>query len=327
MHNNAHRFSIEWARIEPEQGKFDQKEIEHYRGVILALKQRNLEPFVTLYHWTLPVWFVEKGGWLNKDAPAYFERFVEKIVDEYKDLVKFWITLNEPDVYVSNCFLEGDWPPFKKNWFKARKVFSQLVKAHKKTYQIIHRISSNSRVGTATEKTHYKGVLSFLKNYDWDRKFSEVIKDYQDFVGLNYYFSHSLKSIFGRFNLLSEVKPPNITDVGWRIVPEGICHVLEDLKKYNKPIYILENGLADRNDENRAKFIIDHLKWVHKAIGEGIDVRGYFHWSLLDNFEWAMGFVPRFGLIEIDYKNNLKRISRPSSRVYAEICKNNGINV
>ncbi len=99
MNNNAHRFSIEWARIEPEEDKFDQEEIEHYRKVILALKQRNLEPFVTLHHWTLPIWFVQKGGWLNKGAPEYFGKFVEKVVGEYKDLVKFWVVLNEPLVF------------------------------------------------------------------------------------------------------------------------------------------------------------------------------------------------------------------------------------
>ncbi len=117
--------------------------------------------------------------------------------------------------------------------------------------------------------------------------------------------------------------------MGWEIYPEGIYHVLKHLRKHNKPIYITENGLADAKDRKRTKFIIDHLKWVHKAIGEGVDVRGYFHWSLMDNYEWARegGFTPRFGLIEIDYNNNLKRIPRPSSKIYAEICKNNGLNI
>jgi len=319
MHNNAHRFSIEWARIEPEQGKFDQKEIEHYRGVILALKQRNLEPFVTLYHWTLPVWFVEKGGWLNKDAPAYFERFVEKIVLEYKDLVKFWITLNEPNVYASHSFLKGGWPPFVKSLRKMKIVSNQLVEAHKLAYQTIHKISLDSQVGIATNNIWYKGIIKLFADYKWNHWFLENIKDYQDFVGLNYYFSHSLSNFI--------FKSKKTTDLNWRIVPEGIYHVLKDLKKYNKPIYITENGLADTKDEKRAKFIIDHLKWVHKAIQEGTDVKGYFHWSLLDNFEWDKGFEPRLGLIEIDYKNNLKRIPRPSSKIYAEICKNNGINI
>ena len=318
MNNNAHRFSIEWARIEPEQGKFDQKEIEHYRRVILALRERGLEPFITLYHWTLPVWFAKKGGWLNKDAPEYFERFVEKIVGEYKDLVKFWITLNEPNVYVSQCFFRGNWPPFIKNWFKAQGVFKQLIKAHIKAYETIRKISPFSRIGIATNNIWYRGIVKLFADYKWNHKFLKAIKDYQNFIGLNYYFSHSLVKFF--------LKREEVSDLGWRIVPQGIYYVLKDLKKYNKAIFITENGLADAQDKKRAKFIIDHLKWIHKAIEEGIDVRGYFHWSLIDNFEWDKRFWPRFGLIEIDYKT-LQRIPRLSSKIYAQICKNNSLDI
>jgi len=316
MNNNAHRFSIEWARIEPEEGKFDQKEIEHYRKVILALKQRGLEPFVTLYHWTLPVWFVEKGGWLNPDAPKYFERFVEKIVLEYKDLVKFWITLNEPNIYVFFSFSVGAWPPFKKNWFKSRKVFKQLVIAHNIAYQIIHKICPDAKAGISYQKGN-----SIIVNYEWIYKFLAHIKNSQDFIGLNYYVNSFFTSLWQKLFQ----KKSGVTDLNWQIYPKGIYCALKDLKQYNKPIYILENGLADKNDTKRAKFIIDHLKWIHKAISEGIDVKGYFHWSLIDNFEWDKGFTPRFGLVEIDYNNDLKRIPRKSSQVFAEICKNNAI--
>ena len=319
MNNNAHRFSIEWARIEPERGKFDQKEIEHYRKVILALKQRGLEPFVTLYHWTLPVWFVEKGGWLNPEAPEYFAKFVEKVVSEYKDLVGFWITLNEPNIYTFFSFFAGMWPPFKKSWLKSRKVFKQLTEAHKRAYQIIHKVSPEAKAGIV-----YQRGNSIIVNYEWIYKFLESIKNNQDFIGLDYYVSTFAGSLWQKIFQRKE----GLTDLNWQICPEGIYRTLKDLKKkYNKPIYITENGLADAKDEKRAKFIIEHLKWVHKAITDGVDVRGYFHWSLIDNFEWAMGFKPRYGLIEIDYKNNLKRIPRPSSKIYAEICKNNAINI
>ena len=323
MNTNAHRFSISWARIEPKQGKFDQKEIEHYRKVIRSLRARNLEPFVTLYHWPVPVWFVERGHWLNKEASCYFERFVERIVDEYKDSVKFWIILNEPNVYTSHSFLRGDWPPFKKNWFKTQKVLRQLIEAHKKAYQKIHKISSDSQVGITKCNTYFKGILRFLyNNYYWNHKFLNAIEDYQDFIGLNFYHSYSIKGP------LKESRKA-VSDIGWEIYPRGIYYALKDLKRYKKSIYITENGLADAKDEKRAKFIIDHLKWVHEAIGEGVDVRGYFHWSLIDNYEWARyhrGFGPRFGLIEIDYKT-FRRIPRDSSRVYAKICKNNAIEV
>lgn len=318
MNNNAHRFSIEWARIEPEEGKFNEKEIEHYRKVILALKQRELEPFVTLYHWTLPIWFAQKGGWLNKDAPKYFEKFVGKIVSEYKDLVKFWITINEPNVYTSCGFLKGNWPPFIRNWFKSRKALNQLMDAHRKAYCLIHKISPGSLIGIAANCAYFKGILKLFVGHQWNHWFLKKIKNHQDFIGLNYYSSLSVKGY---------LKSQGITDMGWGIHPQGIYRVLMELKRYNKPIYITENGIADDKDDRRARFIIDHLKCVYRAIQEGIDVRGYLYWSLLDNFEWDKGFWPRFGLIEIDYDNNLKRIPRPSSKIYAEICKNNAINI
>jgi beta-glucosidase len=319
MNNNVLRFSIEWARIEPEEGKFNQKEIEHYRKVILALKKRNLEPFVTLYHWTLPVWFVEKGHWLSKKSPDYFTKYVEFVVKNLSD-VKFWITINEPNVYTSHSFLKGDWPPQTKSFFKTQEVLRSLIASHKKSYQIIHKISPTSKVGIAKNNTHFKGILKFFSDYYWNYQFLDAIKDYQDFIGLNYYFSRSLLST------LFPVGRKEISDLNWGISPRGIYYVLKNLKRYNKPIYITENGLADAKDEKRTNFIINHLKWIHKAIKEGVNVRGYFHWSLLDNFEWDKGFGPRFGLVEIDYKT-LKRKPRSSSKIYAKICKNNALNI
>ena len=310
MNNNAHRFSIEWARIEPEQGKFNQKEIEHYRKVVKALKNRGLEPFVTLYHWTLPVWFAKKGGWLNKKAPEYFARYTEFVVKNLSE-VRFWITINEPDIYVSYGFLAGKFPPFKKNWFKTQKVLAQLVQAHKNSYQIIHKISPNGQAGIAKNSIFFSGLLSFI-NHRRNLYFLDKIKNHQDFIGVNYYIRQSLSGML-------KFRHMEVSDLGWEIYPKGIYYVLKDLKKHNKPIYITENGLADAKNTKRAKFITDHLKWIHKAIKEGINVRGYFHWSLMDNFEWDKGFKPRFGLIEIDYKT-LKRKPRPSSKVYAKIC-------
>jgi beta-glucosidase len=316
MNNNAHRFSIEWARIEPTEGNFNQAEIEHYRQVILSLKKRGIEPFVTLYHWTLPAWFSEKGGWLDIGAPQYFARFTEKTVNEYKDLVKFWITINEPNIYTAHSFLRGAWPPFKKSFYVTQQVVRTLIESHKKAYEVIHRIDSDAMVGITNNNNNFKGILKFFSDDYWNHQFFRAINDYQDFVGVNYYFSSSVFDVILRARERS--------DLNWKIDPKGIYRVLKDLKIYGKPIYIMENGLADAKDEKREKFINDHLEWAHKAIGEGVDVRGYFYWSLLDNFEWDKGFEPRFGLIEIDYKT-LERTPRPSSVKYAEICKNNSI--
>ena len=332
MNNNAHRFSISWARIEPEEGKFDQKEIEHYRKVILALKKRNLEPFVTLWHWSLPVWLTKKGGLANKKFPQYFEEFVERIMGEYKSLVKFWITLNEPMVLLGHGYIEGTFPPFKKlSIFKFLRAFFNLMRAHKKAYKIIHKINPKVKVSISQMMNYFEPAREWcpvekifvcFARFFQGNYFYFLIRNYVDFVGFSYYHYNRVvwHPPFSK-NLNKEV-----SDMGWEIYPKGIYHVIRYLKKYNKPIYITENGLADAKDKKRTKFIIDHLKWVHKAIEEGVDVRGYFHWSLMDNFEWARGFKMRFGLIEIDYKT-LKRIPRPSSKIYTEICKNNAIKL
>ncbi|MBI2635239.1 MAG: glycoside hydrolase family 1 protein [Parcubacteria group bacterium] len=328
MGHNAHRFSIEWSRIEPEEGKFDEKEIEHYRRVILALRERGIEPFVTLWHWTMPIWFVEIGAFSKKDNIKYFVRFCETIVKEFCSDVKFWIVLNEPEIYAGNSHLKGIWPPQKKSLISYFLAIKNLIKAHRNSYKIIKKIIPNAQVGIAKNNIYFEAYQNKIHNrilkkfidWWWNFYFLNRIKNHQDFIGLNHYFHNRIKSF--RFNKNENKK---VSDMGWELYPEAIPHVLKDLKKYNKPIYITENGLADGRDKNREWFIKESLKNIHKAIEDGADIRGYFYWSLLDNFEWDKGFWPRFGLVEIDYKT-LERKPRPSSYIYAEIAKNNSIN-
>lgn len=312
--HNAHRFSIEWARVEPEEGKFNEEAIEHYRKVLEALRARGIEPFVTLYHWTLPIWFVEKGSWLNKKVPQVFSKYCEYVVSRLGDLAKFWITINEPEVFISQGYLKGIWPPFKKNIFQYFKVAKNLISSHKASYNVIKKINPELQIGIAKNNIYFENLP--VLRYFWNFYFLNKIKNHQDFIGLNYYFHRR----FGG----NENK--EVTDMGWEIYPEGIYHVLKELKKYQKPIYITENGLADSKDEKRAKFIKDHLRWAHRAIQEGVDLRGYLHWSLLDNFEWAHGFGPRFGLIEVDYQT-MERHIRPSAWEYAKICRSNQLEI
>ncbi len=324
--HNAHRFSIEWSRIEPEEGKFNEKEIEHYRNVIKALRIRGIEPFVTLWHWPVPLWLRDKGGCESKKFVNCFDRYTEKIVSSLKNDVKFWITLNEPEIFSGNSYLKGIWPPQKKNIFSYVRVIKNLIKAHKSSYKIIKKIDPNSRIGVAKNNIYFEAykdritnlVLKKFIDWWWNFYFLNQIKDEQDFIGLNHYFHSRINYGFNN----NENK--KISDMSWELYPEAIYYVLKDLKKYNKPIYITENGLADALDENRKWFIQESLKNIHKAIQEGVDVRGYLYWSLLDNFEWAHGYDPKFGLYSVDRKT-FERKARPSAEVYADICKNNRI--
>ncbi|NCQ02713.1 glycoside hydrolase family 1 protein [Candidatus Wolfebacteria bacterium] len=322
--HNAHRFSIEWSRIEPEQGKFNEKEIEHYRKVIITLKGLEIEPFVTIWHWPIPIWLRDKGGWENKKITDYFERYAEKISNALGENVKFWITLNEPEIYASNSYFAGVWPPQKKNLFAYLRVLNNLIKAHRKAYGVIKKANSNSKIGIAKNNIYFEAYQNKLVNrvlkkfidWWWNFYFLNRIRNHQDFIGLNHYFHNRINYGFNK----NENK--KISDIGWELYPEAIYYVLKDLKRFNKPIYITENGLADGGDKKRSWFILESLKNIGKAINEGVNVRGYLHWSLMDNFEWDKGFWPRFGLVEVNYKT-LERKIRPSALQYAKICKTN----
>ncbi|MDO8504832.1 MAG: glycoside hydrolase family 1 protein [Candidatus Liptonbacteria bacterium] len=318
--HNAHRFSIEWSRVEPEEGKWNEKEIEHYRKVLGALRARGIEPFVTLWHWTLPIWLTKKGGTANKIFPEYFARYTEKIVDALGENVIFWITLNEPLVHAKISYLEGRWPPQKKSLFSYVRVSKNLIRAHKKAYTLIKRLKPEAQIGIAHNMSFFEADGSLFLNLilkkfgEWRKNFVflDAISDYQDFIGFNYYSSYLVN--FG----FRKIKTEQITDLGWSIYPKGIYMMLNALKKYNKPIFITENGLADAEDKKRAEFVRQHMHWMSEAIKQGVDVRGYFHWSLMDNFEWSDGFWPRFGLVEVDYKT-LERKIRPSAFEYKKI--------
>jgi len=320
---NAHRFSIEWSRIEPQEGMFNEEAIEHYRKVILALRQRGIEPFVTLWHWTLPLWLARKGGVANKNFPKYFERYVIKIVESFASDVKYWLTINEPEIYALNSYFRGRWTPQKLGILNFYWTVRKLAKTHRRAYRTIKKIVPLSVVGVVCNLSDFassEGIINvllkvFFERF-WNHYFLRKVKGSLDCIGLNFYFHNRIN--YG----LNKNKNEIISDVGWDLHPAGIENVLGNLKRYDKPIYITESGLADSEDKSRSWFIKETLGAVSRALAREVNVQGYFHWSLLDNFEWDKGFWPRFGLVEMDYKT-LERKIRPSAWEYAKICKNN----
>lgn len=328
--HNAHRFSIEWSRIEPEEGKFDEKEIEHYRDVLNSLHKNGLEPFVTLWHWTNPLWLEEKGGTSSKEFPKYFARYAKIMAEKLGDNVNFWITINEPTSVISSCYIAGAWPPQKKNPFLALKVYRILADAHNLSYEAIHELKPNAQVGFANILAYIEpnrkhsgldNLVVMIAEYFSNRKFLKMTKGHNDFLTLQYYFHHKLA-----FPGIKKNENNAVSDLNWELYQEGMYDILKWLGTFNLPIYITENGLADAKDSRRTKFISDGLQSAHKAIEEGVDVRGYFYWSLLDNFEWDKGFWPRFGLVEVDFKTQERKI-RPSALEYAKICKSNKLEI
>lgn len=335
--HNAHRLSLEWSRLEPEEGRFDEQAIAHYREVLTDLKRRNITVFLTIWHWTNPLWVRDQGGWENKKTVADFAKYVERIAAEYKDLVEFWQPLNEPGTFIGMGYIQGSFPPQVRSFFRANKAFKNLMEAYRQSYRTIKRARPEAQVGMshyAVYNIPYQNKLInrlLVKPIDYIRnwRFLDSIDKTNDFIGIQFYHTDNLNITWkfrfgkGRWGFM-ELKNPHqdVTDMNWDIYPQGIYHLIKRAAKYKKPIYITENGLADKLDEKRERFIKEHLACVHRAIEEGVDVRGYFYWSLLDNFEWDKGYWPRFGLVQVDYRT-LGRTVRPSALAYADICKNN----
>jgi beta-glucosidase len=282
LNANAYRFSVDWSRVEPEEGKFSEEALEYYKEMVKKLRAQGIEPFMTLWHWPLPLWLRDKGGWENKKTAEYFKKFVEKIVTYLNEEVNFWITLNEPMVYASQSYLVGEWPPQKKNPLAFWRVINNLARAHREVYVILKSIDQGNKVGIAKNNMYFEAANGALINkmlkgcadWWWNFRFLNKIKGRQDFIGLNYYFHNFINYGFGR--MYSYEKK---SDLEWGLHPEGIYHLLKDLKKYGLPVYITENGLADKGDQHRAWYIKEILKNVHRAISEGLEVKGYFHVS------------------------------------------------
>lgn len=327
----AFRNGLEWSKIEPEEGKFSEDSIEHYRKVLADLKQRGMKRVVTLNHWTLPLWFAAKGGWHGKNPEKYFVRFVEKIMQELGTEIDICLTLNEPTIPLNKGYLAGVFPPGKRSVLAFWKARRNMIKAHKESYRVIKNSFPNLPVGITQFCNTFEAEGAFKIFKPWLKKFQTFYNwgfikdslDCHDFIGIDYYatFAISFKPPF--FRRMTTGK--RLSDMGWGIYPKGIYDIcMEAKERFKKPMYIFENGLADAQDLFRSDFIKEHLVSLNKAIIDGADVRGYFHWSLTDNFEWNKEFDPRFGLIEIDYKT-LERKPRPSFYAYKKIIENNGI--
>jgi beta-glucosidase len=292
-----------------------------------------MQCMVVLWHFTLPEWLGRHAAtWHQSAAPAAFERYVRHVCGPLGQYVDWWATLNEANTYSSHGWLQGDWPPGRRHdWPGAVRVYEFMARGHNLAYSAIKDIVGNqARVGLthvlpwihAAEKgSALSGPLQAYWRWLVAEHFLAKVRGSLDWLGVQYYYDSPVRT----FRLADEDGTVPRTDMGWRISPEGLYHVVRDAyARYGVPIIVSENGLADANDTQRERFLLDHLAWLHKAMEEGADVRGYLHWSMLDNFEWAAGFGPRFGLAEVDYRTQERRL-RPSARVYGAIASANRI--
>lgn len=330
---NSFRISLEWSRIEPEEHAFSRDALLHYRRVLRDMKKKGLKRVVTLSHWTLPLWFSHKYGWHKKASVVYFSRYCQKVMEELGDEIDIFITINEPRLTLNRGYLVGNFPPGKRNPFLYLRARRHMVEAHKECYLIAKKIRPDLPVG----------LTQFTNDFDWFGKgkglnwLTEKVEDFynwhffketgdlQDFIGFNFYFGMDIRMTYPFIQMQTD--RGRVSDMGFGVNPDSIYEVTMDAwRRYHKPIYIFENGIADKGDKYRADFIKEYLAYLHKAIEDGADVRGYFYWSLLDNFEWNFGYDMKFGLYGVD-RNNQKRRIRPSALEYAKICRANELEI
>lgn len=318
---NSFRFGIEWSRLEPEEGHWDEAAFEHYHKYIAALRARHIEPVLNIWHWTMPTWFTDMGGFEKRSNLVHFERFIERVAQEYGHKVRYIITLNEPNVYASFSYLTGEWPPQHKRPLLFFRVYLNLVHAHRRAFKILKKANPQLQIGVASQLANIQArrphnlidqFATQAMRYGWNWWFLNRIRRYQDFVGFNFYFGDYYQG-FKRIN----PKTP-VSDLGWYMEPEALYSLLSRVwAHYKKPLLITENGLADAKDEHRDWWLQETMIAMEKACSENIQVIGYLHWSLLDNFEWAYGWWPKFGLVSVD-RRDMKRTIRPSAKRWAK---------
>jgi len=354
---NAHRMSIEWSRIQPTPDRWDEDALDAYREIVRGLYDRGMTPLITLHHFTDPIWLSEMGGWENPETPVLFEKYVRRVVEALRSYTTLWVPINEPNVYAYGGYLGGGFPPGKNDINAAFRVLASMARGHGLAYRAIKQIQREARVGTAVNLRYFKPARSWLPldaaaanaqasifNASFldalvSGKLSFLIKSVQipeavgtqDFVGINYYTGDLVRfNLFKPGELFGDREyPPDAPRSGTGYLahmPEGFFEIIRWAhRRYKLPMVITENGVEDSTDSLRPRYLVEHLHQVWRAIQFNWPIKGYFHWSLVDNFEWERGWSQRFGLWGLEVADQ-RRIRRPSVDLYAAICKENAIS-
>jgi len=352
---NALRLSVEWSRVEPRPGVFDDSALERYSQMLQGLRERNIEPMVTLHHFTNPCWLAEQGGWEAPETVALFARFVRRVVEALGQHCDLWCTVNEPNVYGCMGYLEGVFPPGQSDLKTAMRVIRHLLAGHAAAYREIHALQSHARVGLAhnmrvfdpinprspldrrvarmTDKVYNQAILTALTQGRWTLPLgfglAWKLRRTLDWIGLNYYtrdlvaFDRAQRQML--FNRRLHTDGAELLDGGYgEFYPRGMFRCLQRLSRLGLPIYVTENGIPDADDDQRPRYLLSHLHQMWHAIQLCYPVMGYYHWTLVDNFEWAEGWTLRFGLITLDPESQA-RTPRRSADLYAEVARANAL--
>ena len=357
---NTYRLGVEWSRIEPEEGQFDEKQLEHYRKVMAAVRRAGMAPMVTLHHFTLPRWVAAQGGWVSDKTPVLFERYVGRVVEALGERVDWYCTINEPGVVAFGGYMGAlPFPPGIRGLDNWKRSIRLLKEGHRRSLAAIKELRPMARAGLVHSMQAWESNTGGRPAMEYSRRMAEDVflegcKE-DDYIGVNTYTRTRLELPLP-LNFLSRLAlavpalerraverasvmvvresealatdPPadgvRRTQMGWEWRPQAIATTVRRVAQMHpgKPIVVTEHGVATANDEERIEFIRDGLAALHPLIGEGIPLRGYIHWTAFDNFEWAFGYDMLFGLIGVDRKTQ-ERAIKPSARFLGEIARTN----
>jgi len=349
------RLSVEWSRVEVAPGQIDTAALDRYRGMLRALRDRDIEPMVTLHHFSDPLWLAQAGGWTNPDVVAYFARYVDQVVQALGDLATLWCTINEPNVYATQGYVLGEFPPGAHSVRAAAVVLRTMLKAHGEAYRTIHARQAEAQVGLAHNMRFFDPAnpkrigdraIAWLQDLWFNRTtLSAVSRGWWlpplgfgpaldvrrtlDWFGLNYYTRDLVT--FDRTGDRAGIgrtlhdESAELLDGGYgELYPKGMSRAIRQLARLKLPIHITENGVPDEDDDQRPRALLLHLHQVWRMLQNNIPVKSYYHWTLVDNFEWAEGWTLPFGLIQLDPQTQ-ERTPRPSSDLYGAIAHANAI--
>lgn len=348
----AFRFSVEWCKIEPREGEFDHRALAHYQQVVTALLEAGIEPMITLHHFVHPGWFEDKGGFAQEEHIPLFVRYCQYVFDAFADRVRLWTVINEPTVFALQGYLRGVYPPGIINPFTAFSVLRNLMQSHVQVYHALKAMPQGDNAligfihqplkfepyhswnpfehipGLLFNRLTHQAVTDFITTGEFIGYDMPLLRCYYkapegkffDFIGLNYY---SRALIRAQASLTDPLYPTHydneiMTEMPYALYPQGLYDMLMELKGLDTPIYITENGVADAHDTLRKQWIGEYVNAIRRAMSDGVDVRGYYYWSLLDNYEWDMGYEKKFGLISVDMTTQ-ERTIRPSGFWYAQM--------
>ena len=343
-----YRFSVEWARLMPEEGKVDEGAVARYREEMLLLREHGIRPLLTIHHFSNPMWFEEKGAFEKRENLHWYLELVELCVDRFGDLCSDFITINEPNVYATNSYFFGEWPPAKKAFAPTLRVMENLAYCHIRAYRIIHEKRramgyNDTMVGCANHlrvfapknpKNLWHRIAAKLTSFLFQdaltkamtlgrfpfplRNFGKLPKgEYTDFIGLNYY---TRSTVSGIGDGVAENSPRN--DLNWEIYPGGIVECAQALYDVlPRPIWVTENGTCDNDDRFRSRYLYEHLKALSES---GLPFERYYHWCFCDNFEWVEGNSAKFGLVRVDEATRQREV-KASGRFYSEVIQAGGV--